>query len=74
MPTTTATLLGSPLLLHSYRRLAYNGGTTETMLPLTGSPALGAGLSSTLPTDQRGDPQPTGSGAVSDLGSVEVTP
>ncbi len=53
--------------------LAYNGGPTETMLPLTGSPALGAGLSSTLPTDQRGDPRPTGTGVVSDLGSVEVT-
>ncbi len=52
--------------------LAYNGGPTETMMPLTGSPALNAGSGSTLSTDQRGDPRPTGNGVVSDLGAVQV--
>ncbi len=54
--------------------LQYNGGPTETMMPLTGSPALNAGLSSTFSTDQRGFPRPTGSGAVSDLGAVQLGP
>jgi hypothetical protein len=52
--------------------LQYNGGPTETMMPQLNSPAINAGLSSTLSTDQRGDPRPTGSGVVSDLGAVQV--
>jgi predicted outer membrane repeat protein len=54
--------------------LQNNGGPTETMMPLTGSPALNAGSGSTLPTDQRGFPRPTGSGVTSDLGAVQVGP
>ncbi len=61
--TTTALKLGT---------LANNGGPTETMMPLTGSPALNAGSGSTLSTDQRGFPRPTGNGVVSDLGSVQA--
>ena len=41
--------------------LAYNGGTTQTMALLTGSPAIGAGAVALLPpgiiTDQRGSPR-----------------
>ncbi len=54
--------------------LQYNGGPTQTMLPQPNSPALNAGLSSTLSTDQRGFPRPTGTGVVSDLGAVQVGP
>ena len=54
--------------------LQYNGGPTETMMPLPNSPALNAGLSSTLATDQRGFPRPTGTGVVSDLGAVQLGP
>ena len=49
-PITAAQLMLGPL--------QYNGGPTETMMPLTGSPALNAGLSSTLATDQRDSPGP----------------
>jgi hypothetical protein len=52
--------------------LQYNGGITQTMMPLPGSPAIGAGLSSTLTTDQRGFARPTGSGVASDLGAVQT--
>ena len=54
--------------------LAYNGPnqTVQTMLPLPGSPAIEAGVSSTLATDERGLPRPHGSGAVSDLGAVQT--
>jgi hypothetical protein len=54
--------------------LANNGGFTQTMLPLAGSPAIGAGNPAYIPagitTDQRGDPRSI-NGAV-DIGSVEV--
>jgi hypothetical protein len=51
--------------------LQNNGGPTPTMLPLTsGTGIIGAGLNSTLATDQRGFPRPT-SGA-SDLGAVQT--
>ncbi len=52
--------------------LQYNGGPTQTMMPQTSSPAINAGLSSILSTDQRGFPRPTGSGVVSDLGAVQA--
>ena len=54
--------------------LAYNGTnqTVQTLLPLPGSPAIEAGLASTLKTDERGLPRPTGSGVVSDLGAVQT--
>ena len=49
-----------------------NGGPAPTMLPLPGSPAIGAGNGrAAVPTDQRGQPRPT-SGAV-DLGAVQTT-
>ncbi len=50
--------------------LQYNGGTTETMMPLPGSAAIGAGSSSNVSTDQRGFARST-SGA-SDLGAVST--
>ena len=52
--------------------LQFNGGGTETMLPLPGSPAIGAGSGSTLATDERGFARPTGSGVASDLGAVQT--
>ena len=56
--------------------LAYNGGTTQTMALLTGSPAIGAGAVALLPpgiiTDQRGSPRIKG-GAV-DIGAFESGP
>jgi predicted outer membrane repeat protein len=40
--------------------LGYNGGSTMTMFPLrSGTGIIGAGLNSTLATDQRGVPRPT---------------
>jgi hypothetical protein len=51
--------------------LQNNGGPTQTMLPLPGSPLLGAGNASLAPgTDQRGLSR--GSGA-SDIGAAQVT-
>lgn len=50
--------------------LQFNGGRTETMIPLPGSPAIGAGSGSTLAADQRGFARST-SGA-SDLGAVQT--
>ncbi|MCB1689558.1 MAG: M36 family metallopeptidase [Halioglobus sp.] len=46
------------------------GGPTQTMPPLSGSPAIDAGVSGSLTTDQRGYPRPTGPGY--DLGAVEI--
>jgi hypothetical protein len=52
--------------------LQNNGGLTPTMLPQSGSPALGAGDASLAPaTDQRG--QPRSPKAPSDLGAVQVS-
>ena len=39
--------------------LQFNGGGTKTMMPLPGSPAIGAGSGNTLTTDQRGFARPT---------------
>jgi hypothetical protein len=52
--------------------LQFNGGGTETMMPLPGSPAIGAGSASSLSTDERGFVRPTGSGVASDLGAVQT--
>ncbi len=49
--------------------LRYNGGSTETMLPLPGSPAISAGTATASP-DQRGFARPLSS--ASDLGAVET--
>lgn len=48
--------------------LANNGGPTWTHALLTGSPAINAG-DTALPTDQRGQPRPTG--AADDIGAYE---
>jgi hypothetical protein len=48
-----------------------NGGSTDTHLPMAGSPAIDAGdVSTALPRDQRGVRRPQG--PASDIGSVEV--
>jgi predicted outer membrane repeat protein len=65
--TTGTNLIGGTAALGP---LQYNGGPTMTMAPLpSGTGIIGAGLNSTLATDQRGIPRPT-SGA-SDLGAVQ---
>jgi CSLREA domain-containing protein len=55
--------------------LGWHGGPTQTMVPLTGSAALGAGKFVTgEPTaDQRGATRPSTSGAVIDSGAVQAT-
>lgn len=54
--------------------LAYNGGTTQTMLPLAGSPAIDAGKNSVIPagitTDQRGMARIFNN--IVDIGAVET--
>ena len=51
--------------------LQFNGGPTQTMLPLLGSPAIDQGLSDfVLTTDQRGQLRPLGPRP--DLGAVEA--
>lgn len=50
--------------------LQFNGGMTETMIPLPGSPVIGAGSSCAQNTDQRGFARPT-TGAC-DLGAVQT--
>jgi len=51
--------------------LAFNGGPTETMALLTGSPALGTGGSfDGITSDQRGYPRPSGPGI--DIGAFQV--
>ena len=61
---TGSPLIGGPLL----GALADNGGPTWTMLPATGSPALGVATCGAGETDQRGVTRPTGACAV---GAVE---
>ncbi len=59
-----------------------NGGPTETMALLPGSPAIDAGDSFGLSTDQRGEPRPvdfpgianTAGGDGADIGAFEVQP
>lgn len=60
--------------------LSLNGGSTETMLPASTSPAIGAGgacidatTSARLVVDQRGEPRPTGTG-VCDIGAIQIQP
>ena len=60
--------------------LSLNGGSTETMLPASTSPAIGAGgacidpaTSARLALDQRGEPRPTGTG-VCDIGAIQTQP
>gem|GEM_PF-3421171 len=54
--------------------LANNGGPTQTMLPLAGSPAIdaAAGCAGANAVDQRGVARPYGSAC--DIGAVEVVP
>jgi hypothetical protein len=52
--------------------LADNGGPTQTMLPLLGSPAVNAAAPVENPeVDQRGFPRPETPGGQSDIGAVE---
>jgi CSLREA domain-containing protein len=55
--------------------LGWHGGPTQTMVPLTGSAALGAGkfVTGEPAADQRGATRPSTSGAVIDSGAVQVT-
>ena len=67
--TGTATAPLNPLL----GPLANNGGPTQTMALLPGSPARGAGVSVPgVTTDQRGYPR--SSGATPDIGAFQVAP
>ncbi|HEX7615083.1 MAG TPA: putative Ig domain-containing protein [Thermoanaerobaculia bacterium] len=58
--------------------LSSAGGPTQVVVPLPGSPAVDAiapgvnGCGTTLTTDQRGAPRPTGAGC--DIGAVEFPP
>lgn len=54
----------------NFAALADNGGRTRTMLPLAGSPAINAGGTTALTTDQRGLTRVVG--AAVDIGAVEV--
>ena len=59
--------------------LADNGGSTKTMAPLTGSPAIDAGPDPVATftgngSDQRGTPWVRVSNGTSDIGAVEVQP
>lgn len=71
----TSTVNGSPADVNPRlsASLANNGGPTQTLLPLAGSPALGAGTTVGAPNvDQRGSPRPT-AGPI-ELGSVQLAP
>jgi CSLREA domain-containing protein len=71
-PLSESDLLGLPPLLGP---LADNGGPTPSHLPALNSPLVDAippgtpGCDGTIPTDQRGETRPTGSGC--DIGAVE---
>jgi hypothetical protein len=73
---TDNNLVGTPAnpLSASLAILGNYGGPTETMVPLPGSPVIGAGSTSLVPsgvtTDQRGAPL-SASGAI-DIGAVET--
>ncbi len=55
--------------------LADNGGPTQTMLPLAGSPAIDAGENAAAPhSDQRHLPRPAPGNSHPDLGAAEVQP
>lgn len=68
--TPAGNLIGDTTVAASLTPLQYNGGPTMTMAPLPGGTGIiGAGLNSTLATDQRGIPRPTA--GASDLGAVQ---
>jgi hypothetical protein len=70
VPGDLAGSLASPLNA-KLGPLQNNGGPTQTMLPLPGSPLLGAGNGSLAPaTDQRGLSR---GGGASDIGAAQVT-
>ena len=62
---TPGIIVGEPHL----SKLGDYGGPTQTMLPLPGSSAFDAALTSTATTDQRGFPRPVG--AARDIGAAE---
>ena len=65
--TVGANLIGGDARLAA---LARNGARVETLEPLPDSPAINAGLASTVATDALGRPRPIGGAA--DLGAVEA--
>jgi len=55
--------------------LGWYGGATQTMLPLPGSPAIGAGMATATDaptTDQRGFARPSMTGSTVDVGAVQT--
>ncbi|MDF3130950.1 choice-of-anchor Q domain-containing protein [Kiritimatiellaeota bacterium B1221] len=54
--------------------LGFYGGPTETMPPLSGSPAFENGGQGQIATDQRGFTRKTGGGALQDSGAVDTLP
>ena len=54
--------------------LGWNGNLTQTMIPLPGSPVIGAGIyqAGELNKDQRGFKRPSSANAVIDLGAVQT--
>jgi hypothetical protein len=71
-PTATTTGPAPLNLAPLLAPLGNYGGSTQTMSPLEGSPAIDAGGATALATDQRGTPRPLG--LAPDLGAVEVVP
>jgi hypothetical protein len=68
-PECMPTITGDPML----SALEDNGGSTQTMALLPGSPALNTGNAANCPmTDQRGVARPQGSGC--DIGAFEYVP
>ncbi|HSA99886.1 MAG TPA: choice-of-anchor Q domain-containing protein, partial [Anaerolineales bacterium] len=64
------TVTGDPVL----GPLAGNGGSTQTMALLSGSPAIDAGNEASCPaTDQRGVTRPQPAGGACDIGAYEYT-
>jgi hypothetical protein len=65
-------LIGGTVALSS---LGNYGGSTQTMVPLSGSTALNAGtyVAGELTMDQRSAPRPSTAGAVIDAGTVQMT-
>lgn len=70
--SNTANILADPML----GSLANNGGDTQTLLPLPGSPAIDAGANGVCASeDQRGFPRPVdklGMGLRCDIGALEL--
>ncbi|MFO1482872.1 MAG: cadherin-like beta sandwich domain-containing protein [Verrucomicrobiaceae bacterium] len=72
VPTGPAPVIAAPMLA----ALGNNGGPTQTMKLLAGSPAIDAAVSSTEAIDQRGVTRPRDGdgigGSIADIGAMEV--